>query len=196
MVAMKAADQSVIRAASRQARETRSRDQWHADSAAIAQRFESLPETKDAFCIAIYASLNTEPDTWRLIDRFQTLGRTILLPRVSGPRALEWGRYDGPGSLVAGKWNILEPKEPTTALLRDSAIIVVPAVAVDPLHGTRIGYGGGFFDAALADVPHHSQGGPLRVSLCFDDEVIEGLPANDWDACVDVIVTPTRTLRP
>ena len=193
---MKAADQSVIRAASRQARETRSREQWHADSAAIAQRFESLPETKDASCIAIYASLNTEPDTWRHIDRFQTLGRTILLPRVSGPRVLEWGRYDGPGSLVAGKWNILEPKEPTTASLCESEIIVVPALAVDPTTGLRMGYGGGYFDAALAVVPLHTDGGPLRVALCFDDEVIEGLPANTWDVRVDVIVTPTRIIHP
>ncbi|CAB4908187.1 unannotated protein [freshwater metagenome] len=193
---MKAADQSVIRSASRRARDARSREQRHADSAAIAERFEALLEGEAAHCIAIYASLDTEPDTWRLIDRLHTAGRMILLPRVSGPRTLEWGRYDEPDSLIAGKWDILEPKEPTTALLRDSAIIVVPALAVDPATGRRVGYGGGYFDAALADVPQHASGGPLRVALCFDDEVLEGLPANDWDACVDVIVTPTRTLRP
>jgi 5-formyltetrahydrofolate cyclo-ligase len=98
--------------------------------------------------------------------------------------------------LIAGKWNILEPKEPTTASLRDCEIVVVPALAVDATTGLRMGYGAGYFDAALADVPQHAQGGPLRVSLCFDDEVFEGLPANDWDACVDVIVTPSQTLRP
>ena len=193
---MTAADQSVIRAASRRARDARSREQRHCDSAAIAERFEALPEGGAAPCIAIYASLDTEPDTWRLIYRLHTAGRTILLPRVSGPRTLEWGRYDGPDSLIAGKWNILEPKEPTAASLRESAIVVVPALAVDPRTGQRIGYGGGYFDATLADVPQHAAGGPLRVALCFDDEVLEGLPANDWDACVDVIVTPTRTLRP
>jgi len=193
---MTAADQSVIRTAVLQARAARSKEQWQVDSAAIAERFQSLPEGVDAHCIAIYASLATEPDTWRLINRFQTAGHTILLPRVSGPHALEWGRYDGPDSLIAGKWNILEPKEPTTASLRDCEIVVVPALAVDPTTGLRMGYGGGYFDAALTDVPQHAQGGPLRVSLCFDDEVIEGLPANDWDACVDVIVTPSQTLRP
>ena len=193
---MTAADQSVIRAAIRRARAARSTAQRQLDSVAIAQRFESLPETQDAQTFAIYASLDTEPDTWSLIHRFQASGRTILLPRVSGPRTLEWGRYDGPDSLVAGKWNILEPKEPTTASLCESAIIVVPALAVDPATGLRMGYGGGYFDAALAEVPDHADGGPLRVALCFDDEVIEGLPANNWDARVDVLVTPTRTLRP
>ena len=193
---MAAADQSVIRAAIRRARAARSKDHWQVDSAAIAERFESLPESQNAQCVAIYASLATEPDTWRLINRFQTAGHTILLPRVAGPHALEWGRYDGPDSLIAGKWNILEPKEPTTASLGESAIIVVPALAVDPATGLRMGYGGGYFDAALAVVPLHADGGPLRVALCFDDEVFEGLPANDWDACVDVIVTPSQTLRP
>jgi 5-formyltetrahydrofolate cyclo-ligase len=196
MVAMTAADQSVIRAAIRRVRAARSTAQRQVDSAAITQRFESLPESQDAQCVAIYASLDTEPDTWSLIHQFQATGRTILLPRVSGPRTLEWGRYDGPDSLVAGKWNILEPKEPTTASLCESEIIVVPALAVDPTTGLRMGYGGGYFDAALAVVPLHTDGGPLRVALCFDDEVIEGLPANKWDARVDVLVTPTRTLRP
>ena len=41
---MTAADQSVIRAASRRARDARSREQRHCDSAAIAERFEALPE--------------------------------------------------------------------------------------------------------------------------------------------------------
>jgi 5-formyltetrahydrofolate cyclo-ligase len=196
MVGMTAADQSAIRSAVLRARAARSKEQWQVDSAAIAERFESLPESVDAHRIAIYASLATEPDTWRLINRFQSAGHTILLPRVSGPHALEWGRYDGPDSLIAGKWNILEPKEPTTASLGESEIIVVPALAVDPTTGLRMGYGGGYFDAALAVVPLHTDGGPLRVALCFDDEVIEGLPANNWDARVDVLVTPTRTLRP
>jgi len=192
---MTAADQSVIRAAMLRVRAARSREIRRVDSAAITERFEALPDCNDVTCIALYASLDTEPDTWQLINDFHSRGRKILLPRVSGVRSLEWGRYDGPGSLVVGKWNVLEPKAPTTESLEESQIVVVPAIAVDPTTGLRIGYGGGYFDVALADIPRHEDGGPLRVSLCFDDEVIEGLPANQWDSRVDVIVTPTQTIQ-
>ncbi len=193
---MTAADQSVIRARVLHARVARGRVAWQEASTAIADRFESLPEAAAAQIIATYASLDTEPDTWRMITSFHALGRTMLLPRVSGPRTLEWGRYDGPDSVIAGRWNILEPKEPTARSLSESEIVVVPAVAVDPIHGTRIGYGGGFFDVALADVAQYAEGGPLRVTFCCDDDVIAGIPANTWDVRVDVIVTPTRIIRP
>lgn len=114
---------------------------------------------------------------------------------MTSERELHWGAYDGPEALAPGAWGVREPIGHADRSLGDAEVIVVPALAVDPSTGARIGYGGGFIDTALATIPRAATGGPLRVAPCFDDEVIVDLPANDWDARVDCVVTPTRVIH-
>lgn len=186
--------QDEIRTAIRHARAQRVAEGPEPGGTIFSERLLALPQVAEARCIAAYAALPGEPDVWEAIRALHGRGCRVLLPRVSGPRTLQWGRFDGDGSLAPGPWSILEPIDPTEQLLAEASVIVVPAIAVDERSGARIGYGGGYFDTALAPIPRAVDGGPLRVSACFDDEVIDGLPSNPWDACVDVVVTPTRVM--
>lgn len=192
---MSAAEQSGIRDRVRAERSLRPAADRTAACAAMTRRFVSLPETASAQCVALFASLPTEPDTWATIESLRDRGRTVLLPRIAGDRTLEWGAYDGPGSVRPGTWGILEPTPPTDHSLAEADLIVVPAIAVDPRTGVRIGYGGGYFDTTLGGIAPLAAGGPARVALCFDTELLDELPANAWDARVDIIVTPTREIR-
>jgi len=56
--------------------------------------------------------------------------------------------------------------------------------------GRRLGQGGGYYDKALADVPSHTNGGPLRVAVLFDDEVLDVVPSTEHDCVVDCVLTP------
>ena len=47
------------------------------------------------------------------------------------------------------------------------------------------------YDRALAAVPAHADGGPLRVVVLFDDEVVDHLPAEPHDCHVDGALTPS-----
>ena len=83
-------------------------------------------------------------------------------------------------------WGIREPRR-DAPLVRPDAIIV-PLVAADA-HGNRLGYGKGHYDRTLAvhDAP--------RFGIAFDCQVIDHVPAEPWDAPLDWLVTPTRTIR-
>lgn len=187
--------QDPIRAAVRRARGLRSASEAHASAAAISAHLLDLPSIASAACVAAFAPLPGEPDIWPALEQLRARGCEVLLPRVTSERELHWGAYDGPEALAPGAWGVREPIGHADRSLGDAEVIVVPALAVDPSTGARIGYGGGFFDTALATIPRAAAGGPLRVAPCFDDEVIVDLPANDWDARVDCVVTPTRVIH-
>jgi 5-formyltetrahydrofolate cyclo-ligase len=69
-------------------------------------------------------------------------------------------------------------------------LVVCPATGTTP-EGDRLGKGGGSYDRVLARLDPQA----LVVALVHDDEVATALPTEAHDRRVDVIVTPTRTLR-
>jgi 5-formyltetrahydrofolate cyclo-ligase len=58
--------------------------------------------------------------------------------------------------------------------------------------GARLGYGGGYFDRLLPML----RADCARIGVAFDEQVLSEIPAEEHDAHVDVVVTPTRVLRP
>jgi 5-formyltetrahydrofolate cyclo-ligase len=85
---------------------------------------------------------------------------------------------------------ILQPPPGRDVALADVDLFLVPGVGFD-LAGRRLGYGGGYYDTTLARVRAEVP----RVGLCFDEELLEGLPHEPHDAPVDVVVTELRTIR-
>ena len=103
---------------------------------------------------------------------------------------MAWGFDDD--SLTQNSYGISEPAISQIDLSTASAIII-PALRAG-LDGTRLGRGAGYYDRALANLLPHSQGGPLRICLVFDDEVDETVPSESHDAPIDVIVTPSDAI--
>ena len=187
--------QARIRASARARRAARGPAARIVDSAAIVQRLGEIDAVREAEAMAAFAPLAGEPDIWSLLESAMARGCTVLLPRVTGSRQLLWGAYVDRESLVANRWGILEPRDCAALSLATVDVVLVPAVAVDIASGARIGFGGGYYDTALSDVARRSRGGPLRIAPVFDEEVMTEMPANDWDARVDCIVTPTRIVH-
>ena len=53
--------------------------------------------------------------------------------------------------------------------------------------GVRLGRGGGYYDRAL----RHARPGAVLVAVVFDDEFVDGLPAEPHDRRVGAVVTPS-----
>ena len=69
-------------------------------------------------------------------------------------------------------------------------MVVVPCVAVDR-SGNRLGFGAGYYDRALA-----APGGrPVTVAAVFDVQLVEAVPARDWDVPMQVVVTQSSVIR-
>jgi 5,10-methenyltetrahydrofolate synthetase len=69
-------------------------------------------------------------------------------------------------------------------------VVICPAAAVDET-GTRLGWGGGYYDRFLTDLP---AGIPV-FALVFDDDVVADLPREAHDVPVTGVVTPSGWRR-
>ena len=141
--------------------------------------------------VTCFASMNAEPDTSEVLKKLKSNGITTYLPIMRPNRNLAWGLAGT--ELTKNDFGILEPME-SGFNPEDASALIIPALAVGR-DGTRIGYGGGYFDRLLADLPSAQEGGPLRIAVVYDDEVFDSVPHDDWDQTINVIVTPQKTIR-
>jgi 5-formyltetrahydrofolate cyclo-ligase len=154
-----------------------------------------LPEIQAAHCVALYASMPTEPQTGPLREALRRQGIGVILPLVRN-RGLEWAWDTGDDLIAAPRRGGPEPQGPSLGRdgLMAADVVLVPALAVDTL-GTRLGQGGGYYDFAL---PRLDPGVPV-FAVVHEEEVmdaaVEALPAEPHDVAVDGGLTPLRCLR-
>ncbi len=94
------------------------------------------------------------------------------------------------------RYGIAEPVAARRALYaaRQLDVIVVPVVAFDDdCH--RIGFGGGFYDRALAHRRRDRRlRRPLIIGVAFDVQRQQSIRTSRWDVPVDCLVTESRFL--
>ena len=141
--------------------------------------------------VTCFVSMPTEPPTEDLRTKLRELGKAVALPIMKSGNSLVWG-FDGT-ELVKNSYGIFEPLPAEIDIAKASAILI-PALRVGR-DGSRLGRGAGYYDRALANVPAHATGGPIRICLVFDDEVDDSVPSEPHDALIDLIVTPSQVIQ-
>jgi 5-formyltetrahydrofolate cyclo-ligase len=168
----------------------------------VLAQLESMAEfasLRAGAVISAYVSFGSEPGTAALLEQARGRTITVLLPRLEADNVLGWVVYDGADGLAPqGPMGIPCPTGVPVGYgatpLVTAELVVLPALAADA-RGARCGRGAGWYDRALADLPLHADGGPLRVVVVHDDEVVDEVPTLDHDAPVDVVVTDRRVIR-
>lgn len=161
-------------------------------AAAICRRLAVLPELSATRVVLGYAAHGDEVSVDEALRQLLAEGVTVCLPWVAGP-ALGLGAISDLDADVAPGWGgIREPRVPRRPV-RPQALdaVIAPGVGFDPA-GNRLGYGGGHFDRVLARL---RRGVPV-IGVALDEQVVTRVPVAPHDRPVDVVVTPTRTLRP
>ena len=69
-------------------------------------------------------------------------------------------------------------------------MVLVPGLAWD-IRGYRLGYGGGYFDKALAGL----SGDVTLVGLSFELQLMPKIPSETHDKPVHILVTEERVIR-
>lgn len=164
-----------------------------------AQRFLELSEARHARRVAGFVSTRSEIDTAPLLDRFRQRGIDVVLPRVSTgliPPRLRFHRADRREDLVFGIFGLLEPRSDTPELpSHEIDLFMVPGLAFDR-RGTRVGYGGGYYDELAAYVRAHPDATGARfVGFGFDFQLLDGCPTGEWDVPLDFVVSDERIVR-
>jgi 5-formyltetrahydrofolate cyclo-ligase len=73
--------------------------------------------------------------------------------------------------------------------LNEVDLVVAPGTAFDRT-GKRLGYGGGYYDKLLSD-KHNI---PV-IALAYSEQILDMIPAEDYDVKVDIIVTEHEVIR-
>jgi 5-formyltetrahydrofolate cyclo-ligase len=182
---------SVLRLHARAARRSVLPEEREAASYAIAEQVLGMPELAGATAVALYGASPEEADPAVLESALRERGVRISYPRVAGPQTLTLHWVADDDALAVGAFGLREPPgDAPDASITQLTAIIVPGVAFDA-SGNRLGFGGGFYDALLADATAL----PLTIGIAYDEQIVDSVPHDDRDQPVDVVVTPTRTLR-
>ena len=187
---MAADTKATLRAALSAARRAVPDDVRAAEARQLAGHLDDV--VRGALTVCAYVPVGTEPGSPEMLDRLLELGATVLLP-VARTGPMHWGRYT-PGTLVPGRWGLLEPPEPWLApdAVAGADVVLVPALAVDRA-GVRLGRGGGYYDRTLA-LCDLSDPSARLVAVVRDDERVNELPCDPHDVRVTHVLTPSAGL--
>jgi 5-formyltetrahydrofolate cyclo-ligase len=189
-------DKADLRVRLRRARQERAADERTAAAAAIASHVLALPELESAGTVTAYISRASEPGTEPLLRGLVDRGMRVLLPVLLDGLVLDWAPYAGDADLVPcalpGNASLLEPSGARLGPdgVASADVVLAPGLAVGA-DGTRMGFGGGCYDRALARVDAAT---PVAV-LLYDEEVLDAVPREPHDRPVTMAVTPRRVVR-
>jgi 5-formyltetrahydrofolate cyclo-ligase len=160
---------------------------------AVEKRFFALDAYYHAHAVMAYMSFGTELDTAAIVDALFWSGKTVVLPRVDrASKSLKLHRVESRKDLIAGVWDILEPRADLPTVAIDMVdLVLMPGVAFD-LQGHRLGYGAGFYDRLLAGTAERPVPKPLRVAATLDCQVVDAVPAGPNDQSIHILITETR----
>ncbi len=162
-------------------------DEQLAASIQLANQFAALTIYKKTKTIASYLSDDGEIFTDEIHQRAWADNKNIVLPVIQDKQRLQFAYYNDQDTLSAGPWGIQQPENLTFIHNDDIEMVLVPLVGFDP-QGNRLGRGGGFYDRFLSHCTN-----AITIGLAHDFQLIQNLPAADWDIPLNFVLTPSTT---
>ncbi len=159
----------------------------------IAARIFKLEAYRTAVTVLGYMNFGAEFAAEIFVRQALRDGKQMLLPKVNrDTKQLEVYRIsDLERDVAPGLWDIREPLIEHCAKVEDLAsvdFILLPGVAFAH-NGARLGYGGGFYDKLLMNIPHQ----PALVAAAFALQVVERIPQEATDRKVEWLITEQET---
>lgn len=155
---------------------------------------------KDADIILAYMSIRNEVKLNPLIKDALKQQKKVYIPKVLSKTEMEFYLYDG--EFVEGMYKIKEPANcnPENAFdlsilegldIPGKVIVIMPGTAYDKSFN-RIGYGGGYYDRYIGKLTKYPV---TRISVCYDFQIIEKIPAEKHDIKPNIIITEKEVLQ-
>lgn len=129
--------------------------------------------------------IDCRPVLTDLLDR----GQPVCLPVVTGPeQPLEFRLWQPAAPLYPSGFGTLAPDALAPRVMPD--IVIVPLLGFDR-RGTRLGYGGGYYDRTIAALARR----PLLLGLAFACQQLPAIPRGAHDVPLDAVVTEAGITR-
>lgn len=177
-----------LRKAMLQKRKELSDSETAAKNSAITEKLLSLEKIQSADLILPFVSAKGEVGTRELIARCLDAGKTVAVPRCIDGSNMEFCVIHTFDDLEKGMYGIDEPKEYCEVIKAEDAensVLIVPALCFNA-KGYRLGYGKGYYDRFISRYKGYT------VGVCYDEFLTEEIPVDEYDRCVDTVITDKR----
>ena len=153
-------------------------------SAQIRVPFLSLETYARAGTIGCYVSVKNEVDTKGIILDALSKGKRVSVPLTGPEGALSHVEIRSLDELKPARFGLLEPSTSNTDEIcpGELDLVVVPGVGFDK-SCNRIGFGAGYYDRYLEQVP------ASKVGLAYDFQILEEVPTESHDVQLDIVIT-------
>jgi len=151
----------------------------------------ALPE---GAVVSGYWAFREEADPRALMLALGAKGHPLALPCVVAKHTpLRFHRWRESDAMRVGAFGIAEPLVGAEAVT--PSVLLVPLLAFDG-EGTRLGYGGGYYDRTLAVL--RAQGPVRAIGIAYAGQEVPALPHAAHDQRLDAILTEKglRTFAP
>ncbi len=156
----------------------------HAGEALAAHVLAGCAPARGAV-VAGYWPIQSEIDVRPLMLALAARGHALVLPEVTPRGQVLLFRDWRPGEeLVPGLWNTLQPK----GEVRTPDFLLVPLLAFDRARN-RLGYGGGYYDRTLAQLP-----GVFALGCAYAGQEVDSVPVAPHDRVLDAVATEAGIL--
>jgi len=150
---------------------------------AVADHFADAVALQSTQCVAGYWRIKDEMDCQPILIRLMDSGQPVCLPVVMGDgEPIEFRLWEDGTPLYEAGFGTLAPSELAPRVVPD--IVIMPLLGFDA-RGTRLGYGGGYYDRTL----EHLSTRPLLVGLAFAAQEMDNIPHEAHDVPLDLVVT-------
>lgn len=147
--------------------------------------------------VACFLSFDGEISTQSTLKLITKLGAHCYLPKLRPykPNRLWFMPYQQNTSMANNRYGIAEVDLPINKAIAVSQfnVVLLPLVGFD-LNGSRLGMGGGFYDATFAHL-RNSKDRPLFIGLAYEMQKFEALPSDPWDLPLDGVCTEKNFYR-
>lgn len=147
----------------------------------LGLKFLSSEAYRKAEALYGYMPYNQEVRTVPILEQALRDGKRVAVPKVYGDE-MRFLYVTDLSHMEKSEYGIPEPIADEPVAEDRNALVLMPGLAFDR-DGHRIGYGGGFYDKFLAAEPDHP-----TVALCYDFQVVEQLPVEEYDIPVDCVI--------
>ena len=174
-------DKKTLRKSIREQKRAMTPEQIETASEKLVQMFLETELYRQAKTIYGYLPYNQEVRTVPILQKALADGKFVAVPKVYGDE-MKFICLPDLSQVEIGYAGIPEPIADGPVGDDPTALVLMPGMAFTK-EGQRIGYGGGFYDKFLALEPNHP-----TIALCYDFQVVESLPTEEFDVPVDLVL--------
>ena len=140
--------------------------------------------------VLIYMAFKSEVRTDVIKDRLLFGNKKIFIPKVLDKNTLSFNKYSNEESLVENEFKILESLSQEFLVGEKFDLIILPLIGIDK-NGSRLGYGGGYYDRALQDIRNLDKR-PTIIGLGYEFQILNEEFGESHDIKFDIAFTEQK----